>query len=403
MSSADKPLHILIGITGGIAAYKIPELVRKLRENGAIVRVVMTKAAKEFISPLTLQAVSGQPVNDSLLDPAQEAAMGHIALARWADKVLIAPASANFIAELAHGFAGDLLSTLCLATEAPIFVAPAMNRIMWHATATQDNIRTLIERGICILPPEEGEQACGEVGPGRLPDTTTLLNAVLSPSLGRSMTGMRVLITAGPTQEPIDPIRFISNHSSGKMGYALAIAAQAAGADVTLISGPTALPKPCGVKVINITTAQEMFDAVMKHLKTIHIFIATAAVADYRPSATTEQKMKREGTESLSLTFTQNPDILSTVAAQPNPPFTVGFAAETQDVLAYAHRKLQTKGIDAICANDVSDPQIGFNSNDNEVTLITTTGEYHFSKTTKTILAHQLINKIAECYHDKQR
>ena len=331
---------ILLGITGGIAAYKTPDLVRKLTALGAQVRCVMSASAAEFVSPLALQAVSGHPVGDDLLDRNAEAAMGHIELAKWADKVLIAPTTANFMAKLAHGLADDLLSTLCLATSAPIYIAPAMNQQMWHAKATQANLGVLQQRGVTILGPAPGEQACGDVGLGRMLEPVDIANMLAQSSMEPLLANRHIVITAGPTREEIDPVRFISNHSSGKMGYALASAAVALGAKVTLVSGPVNLPCPAGVDLVNVVSAEQMHSAVMKAVGATQsdtasnnmqpncdIFIGCAAVADYKPQQKTEQKIKKSDTE-LTLTFTRNPDILSDVAHLAQPPFTVGFAAE---------------------------------------------------------------------------
>lgn len=373
-TSPEMPLSgrkILIGISGGIAAYKIPELVRRLKDLGADVRVVMTQGGKAFITPLTLQAVSGNPVHDDLLDPAAEAAMGHIELAKWADLVLIAPASASTLGRLAHGLADDLLSTVCLATPAPIAVAPAMNQQMWAAPAVQDNMTLLRRHGVHIIEPASGAQACGDVGAGRMPEPAELREAVVAllrpkPQI---LSGKHVVITAGPTREAIDPVRYISNHSSGKMGFALAAVAQQLGATVTLVAGPCQLSTPHGVKRVDVISADDMLQAVEAAIDTADIFIGCAAVADYRPQNVGSTKIKKSA-ENLVLEFTRNPDILATVAARDNPPFTIGFAAETNDVLNYAAGKLTRKKLNLIAANDVSDTQIGFNSDDNAMTLL---------------------------------
>ena len=372
----EESLHgkkILIGISGGIAAYKIPELVRRTRDLGADVRVVMTKGAQAFITPLTLQAVSGHPVHHDLLDPAAEAAMGHIELAKWADAILIAPASANTLGRLAHGLADDLLSTLCLATTAPVLLAPAMNQQMWAAPAVQANLQRLQQFGYQIIAPAEGEQACGDVGTGRMPEPLQLREALVkvltTAAQPQILAGKQLVITAGPTQEAIDPVRYLSNHSSGKMGFALAQAATALGAQVTLVSGPTRLTTPVGVKRIDVTSAAEMLEAVQAALPGCDIFVGCAAVADYRPAQAASAKMKKSGA-TLTLELTPNPDILATVAAQPNAPFCIGFAAETHDVVSYATGKLERKKLNMIAANDVSDPALGFNTDDNAMTLI---------------------------------
>ncbi|NNG12925.1 MAG: bifunctional phosphopantothenoylcysteine decarboxylase/phosphopantothenate--cysteine ligase CoaBC, partial [Halobacteria archaeon] len=344
--------HILLGVTGGIAAYKSAELVRCLRKQGAGVRVVMTTAAQEFITPLTLQALSGQPVCSDLLDPRSEAAMGHIELARWADALLVAPATADFIARLVQGRADDLLAAVCLACEAPLAVAPAMNRAMWQQPATQDNLALLRARRVNVLGPATGSQACGETGPGRMlePDELTRLLAGLFQ--GGALAGRRVLVTAGPTREPIDPVRYISNRSSGKMGYAIARAAAEAGAQVTLVTGPVALVLPEQVDGIRVETAEQMHAAVMEHIADTDIFIAAAAVADYRPQSVARKKLKKSAA-GITLALEPNPDILATVAALPEPPFTLGFAAETDALEANARKKLRAKSLDMIAANVV--------------------------------------------------
>jgi phosphopantothenoylcysteine decarboxylase/phosphopantothenate--cysteine ligase len=382
--------HILLGVTGGIAAYKSAELVRRLQDHGAQVRVVMTRAAQEFITPLTLQALSGNPVHTELLDPAAEAAMGHIELARWADLVLVAPASADFIARLAHGHADDLLTTLCLATPAPLAIAPAMNQGMWRDPATHANIELLRSRDVVCFGPAEGSQACGDVGPGRMlePDQLAARAAELFPS--RRLDGKRVLITAGPTREAIDPVRYISNHSSGKMGFALAQAAVDAGAQVTLIAGPVALRTPERVTRVDVESAQQMFDAVMTRIAQCDVFIAAAAVADYRPAQAVSEKIKKQNAE-LTLTLVRNPDIVATVAQSRPKPFTVGFAAETQNVGEYARDKLERKNLDLIVANNVAEPGIGFNSDNNAVTVLWRSGELEIGERSKTLLARELI------------
>ena len=394
-------INILLGITGGIAAYKTPDLVRKLKAKGANVRVVLTPSAKEFVSPLALQAVSGEPVSLELLDPAAEAAMGHIELAKWADLVLIAPASANFIARLSAGMADDLLSTLCLATSAPLYVAPAMNQQMYGAAATQQNLATLRNRGIHLLGPAEGEQACGDVGPGRMLEPQELADALEDNSAGRPLAGTKVLITAGPTREAIDPVRYLSNHSSGKMGYALAGAARRLGAEVTIVSGPVVLNAPAGCRRIAVQSALDMHEAVMAEVTNADIFIGCAAVADYRPAQQVEQKIKKSRDE-MQLTLIKNPDILSDVAALPNRPFVVGFAAETQDLEHYARDKLNRKRLDMIAANDVSKQNIGFNSEQNALSVFWPSGETKLPESDKHSLALQLLGVIAEQYKEKQ-
>jgi phosphopantothenoylcysteine decarboxylase/phosphopantothenate--cysteine ligase len=386
---------VLLGITGGIAAYKAPYLVRKLTAKGAEVRVVLTDSAKAFVSPLALQAVSGNPVSDDLLDPQAEAAMGHIELAKWADTLMIAPATANFIAKLACGLADDLLSTLCLATSAKIFVAPAMNQQMWHAQATQTNLACLQERGLVILGPESGEQACGDVGPGRMLEPEQLADAVLTAPLPQTLAGKRVVITAGPTQEKIDPVRYISNHSSGKMGYAIAEAARDLGADVILVSGPVKLTPPQGVATLQVCSALDMHRAVMEVVNNCDLFVGCAAVADYRAKQADPQKIKKQSDE-LTLTFIKNPDIILDVAQLPHPPFTLGFAAETQNVQQYAIDKLHRKKLNMIAANDVSQQGIGFNSEENALHVFWDSGEATLPKANKQQLAIDLLQLAAK-------
>jgi len=392
--------NVLLGITGGIAAYKTPDLVRKLSALGANVRVVMTHSAKEFVSPMALQAVSGNPVADNLLDREAEAAMGHIELARWADTLLIAPASANFMAKLAHGLADDLLSTLCLATSAPIFIAPAMNQQMWHGAATQANLAILHSRNIQILGPAQGEQACGDVGLGRMLEPEELANMLAQSSIEPVLSGKHIVITAGPTREDIDPVRYISNHSSGKMGYALAKAASVLGAQVTLISGPVSIPAPAGVKTVAVVSALQMHQAVMDVVADCDIFVACAAVADYKPTQKIEHKIKKTD-EELSLTFTKNPDILSDVANMQHAPFTVGFAAETQKVSHYAKDKLSRKKLDMIAANDVSKQGLGFNSEQNALHVFWPGGEQKLAVADKYQLALDLMQLINQQYNNK--
>ncbi len=394
--------HILLGISGGIAAYKACDLVRRLREAGAEVRVVMTEHATRFITPLTLQALSGHPVRVSLWDEGHEAAMGHIELARWADAILIAPATASIMARLAAGMADDLLTTLCLAAEAPprcpLFLAPAMNRGMWAHPATRANAATLQARGAILLGPASGDQACGEVGEGRMlepSEQVARLAARLAPepALGQGLAGRRVLITAGPTREALDPVRFLSNRSSGRMGYALAEAARDAGAEVVLVSGPTALPAPQGVLRIEVESAEQMLAAVMAELP-CDVFIGTAAVADWRPAEPALHKIKK-GAEQISLTLIKNPDILGTLAALPERPFIVGFAAETEDVLRHARDKLVDKGLDMIAANLVG-PGRGFDQPDNALTVLWADGQAELPQADKRVLARQLIALISQ-------
>ena len=394
--------QILLGITGGIAAYKSAELVRRLKDHGADVRVVMTAAAMEFITPLTLQALSGNPVHTALLDPEAEAGMGHIELARWADLILVAPASADFMARLASGRGDDLLTTLCLATPAPIALAPAMNQGMWRDPATQANADTLRQRGVALFGPAAGEQACGDIGPGRMLEAEQLAELAAGLFNSRALDGISLSITAGPTREAIDPVRYISNHSSGKMGYALAEAAADAGARVTLISGPTQLPCPPRVTRVDVISADDMYQASMANMGSCDIFIACAAVADYRPAHIEEQKIKKQNT-SMHIELVRNPDIVSAVASHAQRPFTVGFAAETQDVIHYAKGKLEKKNLDMIIANDVSDTRIGFNSDENSVTIIDPSGQQKLEQMGKRQLAKQLIDLIAARYAEQAR
>ncbi|MCU4677589.1 bifunctional phosphopantothenoylcysteine decarboxylase/phosphopantothenate--cysteine ligase CoaBC [Catenovulum sp. 2E275] len=388
---------ILLGISGGIAAYKCAELTRRLVEQGAQVRVVMTPAAKAFITPLTMQAVSGHPVSDDLLDPAAEAAMGHIELAKWADLILITPASADLIARLAQGMANDLLTTLCLASAAPTVVSPAMNQQMWAAPATQRNIEQLKKDGRFIIGPGVGEQACGDVGAGRMLEPNQIIEHLPAFFLPQVLQGKKLLITAGPTQEAIDPVRYISNHSSGKMGYALASAAMQLGALVTLVSGPTALEKPVNCELIAVKSAKQMLEACQQVAHQSDIFIACAAVADYQVADVAEQKIKKTQ-HQLNLQLTKNPDILASIAQQLEKPFCIGFAAETQDVAHYAKDKMQRKNLDMIIANDVSNQQIGFNSDQNAVTVYWQDQEQSFPATDKKELAVKLLQLIAKHY-----
>ena len=394
-----KNTNIILGVTGGIAAYKTPDLVRKLVAKGANVRVVMTQSAKEFVSPLALQAVSGNLVSDDLLNKDAEAAMGHIELARWADKLLVAPATANFIAKLTHGLADDLLSTLCLATPAPIIIAPAMNQQMWFADATQANLKVLEQRKIQFLGPAQGQQACGDVGPGRMLEPQDIADLLAQETIELLLTGKRITVTAGPTREEIDPVRYLSNHSSGKMGYALAIAAQQLGATVTLISGPVNLPSLVDIHTLSVSSAQQMHEAVMQTIHNCDIFIGCAAVADYRVQQKSNQKIKKSESE-LTLTFIKNPDILSDVAHLDNAPFTLGFAAETQKIREHALNKLQRKKLNMIAANDVSDSTIGFNSDQNALTVFWSKGEKKLDVADKQLLASQLMRLVAQRYNE---
>ena len=386
--------RIILGITGGIAAYKSAEITRRLQDEGAEVRVVMSESAQEFIRPLTLQALSGNPVHTDLLDPEAEAAMGHIELARWADIVLIAPATANFVATLNQGSANDLMSSICLATTAPVMIAPAMNQAMWSNSASQQNIESLKQREVIILEPDNGIQACGDVGPGRLPQPETIVRQVASVFKTGEMTGKKVVITAGPTREAIDPVRYISNHSSGKMGYAIADAMIDAGADVTLISGPVSLKQPDRCTLVSVTSAHEMLEAATKAVQGTDIFISAAAVADYYITETSDQKIKKKS-DKMTLNLAKTPDIVSIVKENNPKLFVLGFAAETQKVEQYAREKLARKNLDAIIANDVSREDIGFNSDDNEALWVEQESTHHFSKCNKAQLARDLVALLA--------
>lgn len=389
-------LHIVLGVSGGIAAYKSPDLVRRLREAGAEVRVVLTAGAQAFVTPLTFQAVSHQPVHTDLLDPDAEAGMGHLELARWADLVVIAPASADVMARLAHGHADDLLTTLCLATHAPLVLAPAMNHVMWQAPATRENAEHLAARGVRLLGPAEGPLAEGESGPGRMLEPREIVAA-----LGGSgaLAGERVLITAGPTREAIDPVRFIGNRSSGRMGLAVAAAAGRAGAEVTLVAGPSALATPPGVHRIDVESAREMHAAVMQRVAECDIFIATAAVADYRVENVPDRKIKKSD-GPLTLELVPNPDILRDVAALPTPPFTVGFAAETERLREHAEAKRVAKGVDLIAANLVGGARdTGFDSTDNALEVFWAGGHRSLPRASKAQLAEALVVLIAERRH----
>jgi len=390
--------HILLGVTGGIAAYKAPELVRRLRDAGAQVQVVLTAAGSAFITPLTLQAVSGQPVHEELLSAQAESGMGHIALARWADLILIAPCTADFMARLAHGLAGDLLGACCLAARVPMAIAPAMNAGMWDSPATQRNLAHLRADGVQVFGPASGSQACGEVGEGRLLEPADLVEccaALLGDAQSSgALAGRKVLITAGPTFEDLDPVRFLGNRSSGRMGYAVAQAAREAGAQVLLVSGPVALADPVGVTVLRVRSALDMHRAALDAVAGMDVFIGTAAVADYRPAQPAGQKIKKTR-EFLTLELVRNPDILAEVAARADRPFTVGFAAETDDVLTYARRKLDEKRLDLIAANTVGAGQ-GFEVDDNALTLLWPGGQRELPRDSKAALARQLIEVIGE-------
>ena len=392
--AARRNQRILVGVTGGIAAYKSPDLVRRLAERGAEVRVVMTRGATEFITPLTLQAVSGHPVHQHLLDTDAESGMGHIELARWAEMIVVAPATANFIAKLAHGFADDLLSTLAVASEAELVVAPAMNQQMWQDPATAENMKILGDRGIRIIGPGSGDQACGEVGPGRMTEPLEIAQQLMGDGLPRLLDGKSVVITAGPTWEAIDPVRGITNHSSGKMGYAMAEAARDYGADVSLVSGPVHLETPPGVRRHDVVSAQEMCDRVMELVPGADLFIGVAAVADYRPISVSEQKIKKQA-EDLQIAMTRTPDILASVATHSDRPFTVGFAAETQDLLENAEKKLVGKKVDVIIANNVAGESGAFGSDSNAATLIHADGSIDLPRTDKYSLSVDIIRHVA--------
>lgn len=422
---------IVVGVSGGIAAYKTPQLVRLLRQAGAEVQVVMTASATQFVTATTLQAVSGRPVRDTLWDPTAEAQMGHIELARWADLILIAPATADRLSRLAGGHADDLLGAICLASRAPLAVAPAMNTVMWEAPATRRNIRLLSEDAVHLIGPEVGDQACGETGPGRMSEPDALLNAIedilagvltaaepgmpagsdrsdraavrditLDPLAGSALAGIHVVITAGPTREALDPVRYLSNHSSGKQGYAMAAAARAAGARVTLISGPVAETPPAEVTLVAVESARDMCAASLVAAADCDLFIAVAAVADYRPAVVSEQKIKKaaDHSQGLRLELVENPDIVATVAGLADGPVVVGFAAETQDAMKHARGKLARKGLDAIVVNDVSRRDIGFGADDNAATLIWADGELELPKQNKVNLSRAVLEQLARLF-----
>lgn len=389
--------RILLGVTGGIAAYKSAELIRRLQDRGASVRVVMTQAAQAFITPLTLQALSGHPVHSDLLDPSAEAAMGHIELARWADAILVAPATADFMARLVSGEGNDLLTTLCLASSAPLALAPAMNQAMWRNAATQENLTKLQARQVAIFGPAAGSQACGDIGPGRMLEAADLCRLTEGLFETGALSGKTVVITAGPTREAVDPVRYISNHSSGKMGYALAQAAIDAGARTILISGPTALAVPDRVQYVPVVSAEDMYHESLAHAVDCQLFIAAAAVADYRPAVLAEQKIKKGADDEMVIRLVKNPDIVAAVAALPagQRPFTVGFAAESECLLQHARGKLERKNLDLIVANDIVAEGIGFNSDDNAVTVLDKSGELALDKQSKSGIARQLIALLA--------
>ncbi len=394
-------MNVVLGITGGIAAYKTPELVRRLRERGADVQIVMTASAAEFVTETALQAVSGRPIRSNLWDKEAEASMSHIELARWADVVLIAPATAEIMARLASGAAADLLTTLCLATEAPIAIAPAMNHVMWSNPAVQSNRETLEQRGVQMLGPGHGDQACGETGAGRMLEPDDIAALVFGPDLGGrpvegSLTGKTVLVTAGPTREPIDPVRYITNRSSGKMGYAIARAAAAEGANVILVSGPVSLAEPPGMDVVQVTTAEEMYAATHDRIGDVDIFVGAAAVSDYRPADAREQKIKKSE-ETMQIELVRSKDILVSVAALDDAPFTVGFAAETENVRDYALGKLENKKLDMIVANQVGRDR-GFDQDENAVDVFWDGGEQSFGQAAKTELARDIIELVVTRY-----
>lgn len=397
---------ILLGVSGGIAAYKTPELVRRLRDRGADVRVMMTEGAKAFITPLSLQAVSGYPVMDDLLDPAAEAAMGHIELAKWADLIVLAPATADLIARLTAGMANDLVTTACLATAAPVAVVPAMNQQMYRAPVTQQNLQTLQTRGLLIWGPDSGNQACGDVGPGRMLDPLEIVDhAVQWASPVNDMQHLNIMITAGPTREALDPVRYLTNKSSGKMGFSIASAAAKRGANVLLVAGPVSLTTPVGVKRIDVTTALEMQAVVMSEINKQHIFIASAAVADYRAAEIAAEKIKKQGDDdNATLQLIKNPDIVAGVAAlQADRPFVVGFAAETQNVEEYARQKRVRKNLDLICANDVAKAGQGFDSDTNALHLFWHNGEKRLPLSEKALLGQLLLDEIVSRYDEKNR
>ena len=396
--------RVLLGVTGSIAAYKAGEVVRRLRDQGAEVRVVMTRAATEFVTPMTFQALSGNPVHEHLLDPRAEAAMGHIQLARWADAILIAPASADFLARLRLGRADDLLMAVCLASDVPLAVAPAMNNRMWSDPATEDNIRVLRGRGILFFGPDSGDQACGETGPGRMQEAEMLLTQLAEVFETGALAGLHVMVTAGPTREAIDPVRYLSNHSSGKMGYAIACAAAEAGARVTLVSGPVGLPEPDRVQRISVTSAEEMHESVMSRMTDVDIFIGAAAVADYRPEQVAENKIKKDE-DQLTIKLVRNPDIISNVKRRYPAVYCVGFAAETENLEHHARTKLHDKDVDMIAANWVGDKADGggFDSEENAIRLVWREGELEIPMMAKSKLAQQLIAHIAQRYQVRHK
>jgi phosphopantothenoylcysteine decarboxylase/phosphopantothenate--cysteine ligase len=405
MPEPSTPTRILLGVTGGIAAYKSADLTRRLKERGADVQVVMTSGAQHFVTAATFQALSGRAVRTDLWDPAAEAAMGHIELARWPARIVVAPASADFIARLAHGFADDLLTTLCLATDVPITLVPAMNRLMWANPATQANISTLRQRGVALLGPAQGDQACGETGPGRMLEPVEIAEAVLAPTLppgfaGGALRGRKVVVTAGPTREAIDPVRFITNRSSGKMGFAVAEAARDAGAQVVLVTGSVGLGTPRGVRRVDVETAEQMLAAVRAELPNTDIFIASAAVSDYRAREIAAHKIKKTSDE-LVLELSRTPDILTIVASGTPRPFVVGFAAETQNVERNALAKLEKKKLDMIAANQVGEG-LAFDCDDNALTVYWASGRREFARASKCDLGRHLVDVIVERYAESR-
>jgi len=392
-SNNTSPQNILLGVSGGIACYKSCALIRLLKQHHIDVRVVLTEAASHFVTPLTFQALTGHPVHQHLLDADEENAMGHIRLAKWADQLLIAPATSNIIAKFSHGIADDLLSTLYLAADCPISIAPAMNQAMWKKPVCQENIQRLRQQGVTIIGPENGQQACGDTGPGRMAEPEQICQQLLSPA-NRYLNGKKILISAGPTREAIDPVRYISNRSSGKMGYALAQAAEKAGAEVTLVSGPTHLAPPEQVRLIAVESAEQMANAIIPIASQFDVYIGAAAVADYRPVLVEDRKIKKQGINT-SIELTQNPDIIAAVAKLTPRPFVVGFAAETHDLENYARNKLRDKNLDVIAANIVGQSRGGFDSNENALRVFWTDGQQTFAMTDKCHLADQLLQLIA--------
>jgi len=387
--------RLVLGVTASVAAFKAAELARLLVKDGADIQVVMTQSAAQFIGPMTLQAITGRPVRDALFDPEHEAAMGHIELARWADLILVAPATAGFVARIANGMADDLLSTLCLASNAPLLLAPAMNQAMWRHPATQANVTTLVARSVTLLGPDDGEQACGDSGPGRMLEPAVILDDLREGVFGARLAGLHAVVTAGPTREALDPVRFLGNRSSGKMGFALAAALAAQGAAVVLVSGPVAMPTPRGVERIDVDSALQMHDAVLAALPGSALFVACAAVADYRPAEVAVRKIKKDDAATLTLELVRNPDILAAVSALQDRPFCVGFAAETHDLETHAESKLRTKGLDMIAANQVSASQ-GFDREDNALLVLWEGGRVALMNQPKSQLAAQLVNLIAD-------